>query len=68
MNHDILAETSDERAGDGIITIASEHGVRIEMTRTNHLQLEREMAAMFDDPLDTLMEQLAREYEVMAQQ
>jgi hypothetical protein len=68
MNHEILAETPDARAGRNLITIASEDGVRIEMTWKNHLQLEREMACMLDDPLATVMEQLTLEYQAMARQ
>lgn len=66
MNHDILAEPQDATTGDNLITIGSEDGARIEMTRTNHRQLEREMARMLDNPLDALMERVVLEYLQMA--
>lgn len=61
MDHDLLADAPDASAGENIITIASENGIRIEMTRKNHIQLEREMARTLGDPLSDLMEQITRE-------
>jgi hypothetical protein len=65
MTHDFLTETRDATHGDNLITLGSHDGPKIEMTRTNHLQLQREMARMIDNCFDTLMEQVAVEFREM---
>jgi len=65
MNQDDLPMTDDAAiiaASGNLILLSTECGTRIEMTRQNHTQLERELAGQLDDPLQALMEEVALEY------
>ncbi len=64
MNHEFLAASAQAAEADtdnNIITLGSGCADRVEMTRANHTQLQREMARTFDDPFAALMEQVAVE-------
>lgn len=64
MNHDYLPipdPTSDAASGN-LILLSTQGGARIEMTKQNHRQLERELAGLLDDPLQALMEEVVLEY------
>lgn len=68
MTHDRLtaADVAGMTTNDNLIMIGTAREGQIEITRDNQMQLERELAGTFDNPLAALMAQVVIEYREMS--